>query len=159
METLILQHSNLMSSTEDKSKGSDQPPSTLAPQSFTRFHLPGFGLPLNFTPYEGYDTQKWNGKKEEYEPIHVESAGEGVRLMPNALNSRDLKGGSASYVPPAHTADIWMSISHSHIYMFNDARLRLTTLRELAIIRLMDQLTDKPGWDEKESQRLITHVL
>jgi hypothetical protein len=102
METLILHHSSLMSSTEDKSKGSDQPPSTHAPQSFTRFHLPGFGLPLNFTPYKGYDTQKWNGKREEYEPIHVESAGEGVKLMPNALNSRDLKGGSASYVPPVH---------------------------------------------------------
>jgi hypothetical protein len=31
-------------------------------------------------------------------------------------------------------------------------RLRLTTLRELTMIRLMNQLTDKPGWDEKESR-------
>jgi len=92
-----------MSSTEDRSCGySGQPLATHARQSFTRFQLPGFGLPLNFAPYEAYDTKKWNGKKEVYEPVHVEAAGEGVSLLPNALNSRDLYGGSASYVtlPP-----------------------------------------------------------
>ena len=82
-----------MSSTVDKSRGGNAP----LPQSLPRFlQVPGFGLPLNFTPYEAYDTQKWNGEKEEYEPIHVKGEGEGVRLMPNALNSRDLDGGSAS---------------------------------------------------------------
>jgi hypothetical protein len=69
------------------------------PHGFTRFQLPGFGLPLDFAPYEGYDTQKWNGKKREYEPVHVDSAGEGVKLLPNALNSNDLDGGSAKDVP------------------------------------------------------------
>jgi hypothetical protein len=99
----------LMPSTKDQSLGGgcDHPPTTSstihhdkgASPGFTKqFHFPGFGLPLNFTPYEGYDTQKWNGKKEEYEPIHVESEGEGVALMPNALNQHDLYSGKASYV-------------------------------------------------------------
>jgi hypothetical protein len=55
-----------MLSSEDKSHGRGPIDVHHVPaKSITRFQFPGFGLPLNFTPYEAYDTQKWNGKKCE----------------------------------------------------------------------------------------------
>ncbi|KAF5383274.1 hypothetical protein D9615_005045 [Tricholomella constricta] len=75
--------------------------STDVPQ-FTRFTLPGFGLPLNFSPPQN---------------------GQDRKLFRNALNEKDLADGSV--------------------------QLPLTTLREFTMLRLMNEITDKPDWHKK----------
>ncbi|KAF7977244.1 hypothetical protein HWV62_4355 [Athelia sp. TMB] len=64
--------------------------------------LPGFGLPLSFTPSEA-------------DPQHQGFKGE---LFPNALDCRS-------------------------------SQLRLTPLREFAMMRLMNSISDKPDWNRK----------
>jgi hypothetical protein len=101
--TLSPSPSSMTESTEDKSHGTgDQPPLYL-PHNLTRFQLPGFGLPVDFAPFESYDTGKWNKKKKKWDPVHVESAGKGPRLLPNALNAHDLYGRGATCVRPIHS--------------------------------------------------------
>ncbi|TFK36202.1 hypothetical protein BDQ12DRAFT_725247 [Crucibulum laeve] len=78
-------------------------------------YLPGFGLPINYTPYK-------NGNEE---------------LFPNALIVGDV----------LHE-DRWHS---STAKRRRRNSLPLTTLREFTMLRLMNQLTDKPDWDKKEA--------
>ncbi|KAF7977250.1 hypothetical protein HWV62_4367 [Athelia sp. TMB] len=70
--------------------------------------LPGFGLPLNFTPSRA-------GALAETQ--HLGYRGE---LFPNALDCKS-------------------------------SQLRLTPLREFAMMRFMNEITDKPGWNSKAS--------
>ena len=87
----------------------------------TPFRLPGFSLPLNFTPHKEYSyVKRING---EFQSITVPSQGEGVDLFRTALNEQDLSQGYAT--------------------------LPLITLRELTMLHLMNYLTDKPEWDSK----------
>ncbi|RDB28238.1 hypothetical protein Hypma_001499 [Hypsizygus marmoreus] len=98
------------------------PPMTTS-DTIKRVDLPGFTLPLNFTPRAAFDTFELRGSDGEYVMVHYEAEGEGENLFPNALNGNDLAQGGVS--------------------------LRITSLREIAMMQLMNQLTDKPDWDRK----------
>jgi hypothetical protein len=60
------------------------PRRVLVPVSeFTRFHLPGLNLPLNWVPHEDYIDI------EEEPRIKVPAQGEGNDLFPSALDTAD----------------------------------------------------------------------
>ncbi|KAF8154459.1 hypothetical protein B0H34DRAFT_789969 [Crassisporium funariophilum] len=89
--------------------------------------LPGFGLPLNFTPYAPYQQrEKTKGKEPNtfrWIMVDYPATGEGRDLFRNALSASEAVEGNFS--------------------------LPLTTLREFTMLRLMNQLTDKPEWHQK----------
>ncbi|KAK2757529.1 hypothetical protein FQN54_004498 [Arachnomyces sp. PD_36] len=89
---------------------------------FSRFLLPGFSLPLTFSPKAARDRRRWvDGEiRTEHEP----GTGEGRNLFSNALDCED-EDEPRSAMP-------------------------LTTLRELTMLQLMNEVTDKPGWETKE---------
>jgi len=70
----------------------------MAPQGlqteYTHFMLPGFNLPLNWTPHEKYIKHEYiNGNSISTE--HP-AQGEGKNLFPTALNDADIDGGWTS---------------------------------------------------------------
>ena len=87
----------------------------------TPFQLPGFTLPLNFTPHEAYDADECIDG--QWKKVHLPSQGEGIGLFKTALNEHDITQGYAS--------------------------LPLTTLREFTMLHIMNHLTDKPHWESK----------
>jgi len=55
---------------------------------FTRYQLPGFGLPLNFTPYNEYTTHTYNYRTgEDTEAFHP-ALGDYGSLYPNTLDGQ-----------------------------------------------------------------------
>ncbi|KAK2735679.1 hypothetical protein FQN55_002041 [Onygenales sp. PD_40] len=91
-----------------------------ADPSFTRFHLPGLSLPLDFVPRPGKKTRP---------------AGEGREMLPSPLNDTDID-------------------------FFEDGKFRLplTTRRELRMMRIMNQITEKPDWENKVFNEEITNT-
>ncbi|KAF7979075.1 hypothetical protein HWV62_43573 [Athelia sp. TMB] len=79
------------------------------------FKLPGFGLPVDFTPPRALSFDEGD-RSGENEAQHQGFSGE---LFPNALDNEESN------------------------------QLRLTTLREIAMVRLMNEITDKQEWDRK----------
>ncbi len=61
-----------------------------------RFKLPGFGLPLNFTPRPASTVQVY--ENDEWQDVFQPALGEGEALFPTALNTNDLDDGIALYV-------------------------------------------------------------
>ncbi|MCJ1445848.1 MAG: hypothetical protein MMC23_006353 [Stictis urceolatum] len=92
------------------SGGSSDPAHTIA-----RFELPGYTLPLNFTPRP--ENRHW--RTGEVTP----ATGEGGELFHTALDTRSVEDGYASQ--------------------------RLTPLRELKMMQIMNQITDKTDWETK----------
>lgn len=64
-------------------------PTTGCPQA--RFDLPGFNLPLNWTPHEKYKTRKFDGTTIEFPP-----QGDGKVLFPTALDHARLRDGACA---------------------------------------------------------------
>ncbi|KAJ9318614.1 hypothetical protein DTO271D3_1276 [Paecilomyces variotii] len=92
---------------------------TIPPSKYTRFHLPGFTLPVDWKPHGSRTEYGYLDRKRH---IHGPE-GYGEELFPTALDENDHHSGYASY--------------------------RLITLRELTMLQIMNQITDKPNWDEK----------
>ncbi|KAF7970375.1 hypothetical protein HWV62_24227 [Athelia sp. TMB] len=77
--------------------------------------LPGFGLPVDFTPLRALSFDEGD-RSGENEAKHQGFSGE---LFPNALDNEESN------------------------------QLKLTTLREIAMMRFMNEVTDKQEWDRK----------
>ncbi|KAK2755668.1 hypothetical protein FQN54_005817 [Arachnomyces sp. PD_36] len=93
----------------------------MGPSKLSPFDLPGFTLPLNFTPNAEYTTYAQGDSKGE--AIIHPPQGSGKNLFPSALDVADMEQG--------HTV------------------LPLTPLREFAMLGLMNKITDKPQWEIK----------
>jgi hypothetical protein len=55
-------------------------------QKLTRYQLPGFGLPLNFKPNNGYTSYEWDGDTREHKRVFHPGQGDCGELYPNALD-------------------------------------------------------------------------
>lgn len=74
--------------------------SLVPPAKYTRFHLPGFTLPLDWKPHGGKrDYRHENGQSICYE---LGPEGYGEELFPTALDSEDHEGGYSRYDFGAH---------------------------------------------------------
>jgi hypothetical protein len=60
----------------------------LRPTKFTRYQLPGLGLPLNFTPYDAYTEDNYNWNTRENELIQHPALGDFGSLFPNTLDGQ-----------------------------------------------------------------------
>ena len=58
------------------------------PQKFTRYQLPGFGLPLNFTPYEEHTTNEYDFNTKDDKEILHSPLGDFGALYPNTLDGQ-----------------------------------------------------------------------
>ncbi|TFK66457.1 hypothetical protein BDN72DRAFT_145415 [Pluteus cervinus] len=102
--------------------------SSKTPAPLDRFKLPGFGLPLTFTPCAAKTIQRYqNG---QWEDVLLPALGEGGDLFPTALSTSDLDDGTA--MRP------------------------LLTLRELTMMEVMCEITEKPLWNEKVFDGVIS---
>ncbi|KAA8893383.1 hypothetical protein FN846DRAFT_788030 [Sphaerosporella brunnea] len=99
----------------------DEPIAMRPVPELTRFTLPGFGLPLNFVPTAQFTITDFSDPN--LSEVVYPARGEGGRLFVTALSDRYMRVGRAS--------------------------LRLKPLRELAMLKLMNRITDKPGWEKK----------
>ncbi|TFK66407.1 hypothetical protein BDN72DRAFT_961786 [Pluteus cervinus] len=106
----------------------DTATSSKASRTVDRFKLPGFGLPLNFTPRAATTVQAY--ENEQWQDVFQPALGEGEALFPTALNTNDLDDGIA--LQP------------------------LLTSREIAMMRIMCEITEKPMWHEKVFNRTIS---
>ncbi|KAH8816634.1 hypothetical protein F5884DRAFT_665993 [Xylogone sp. PMI_703] len=98
-------------------KGTSKPAGPVVPPSqYGHHHLPGFNLPIDYTPRKG-DYQR-------------PADGSGRDLFASALRYEDIENRYSS--------------------------LPLNTLRELNMIRIMDNITDKPNWETKVFNTEIT---
>ncbi|KAL1847909.1 hypothetical protein Plec18167_004873 [Paecilomyces lecythidis] len=98
-----------------------QVPALISPENYTRFHLPGFTLPLDWKPYGLRTRHVYEDGKSTSSLLGAEGYGE--CLFPTALDPEDHDSGYAS--------------------------LDMITLRERTMLEIMNQITDKPDWDEK----------
>jgi hypothetical protein len=58
------------------------------PPKLTRYQLPGFGLPLNFTPCDEYTTREYDfATKKDRETLHP-ALGDFGTLYPNTLDGQ-----------------------------------------------------------------------
>lgn len=113
-----------------------------AAEGWSRFKLPGLNLPLNWTPGSPYGGP---------------CSGEGRPLFPTALSGYDICDGWASWVSPRfpgiHTDAKIDHNGHVNLLRLGGAdawnRLPLLTLREITMLQIINQLTDKPDWDKK----------
>lgn len=75
--------------------------STTRSSQLTRFHLPGFRLPLNFAPHAPFNTQNKDSHMSEEQgstAIEVPALGEGAPLFPTALSGKDIDDGYVACV-------------------------------------------------------------
>ena len=89
----------------------------------TKTLLPGFGRPLNYVPNKS----------------HPEYTGE---LFKNALSSADVLGSKIAYI-----SGYFFNRKFTDHFMVGS--LRMVTLREFAMLRFMNSITDKPEWHIK----------
>lgn len=102
----------------------------------SRFDLPGFTLPLNFIPHKAYKKQSYvTNPSSTMKEVEVPASGEGRDLFPSALDPGDIESQ-------------YELLSHGY-QSLTLIRLPLTTLREFTMIQMMNQITDKPGWETK----------
>ncbi|EIM84073.1 uncharacterized protein STEHIDRAFT_140990 [Stereum hirsutum FP-91666 SS1] len=95
------------------------------------YRLPGYGLPVNFEPQPSHKVHRSLGPPTyQYQEVHYPQQGDGDTLFRNAL-----RGGDTLCFRTSTT---------------------LLTLREITMMRLMNQLTDKPLWEEKVFDDNIT---
>jgi len=108
----------------------------MMPREESRCQLPGFGKPLTFRP------KATNGD---------------LLLFPNALNPHDLSWGYVKYrylflqviaMNIITCSCVDTGTTDTNIYAEVDS-LPLKSLRELAMLRFMNAITDKPGWETK----------
>jgi hypothetical protein len=72
-----------------------------------RFQLPGFNLPLNWTPHEkyfkidepGYDKRSFFQMRKTPKKIEVPAQGDGKNLFQTALSDADIQDGKTSLDP------------------------------------------------------------
>jgi hypothetical protein len=57
------------------------------PPKLTRYQLPGFGLPLNFTPHDKFTSFEYNPTTHGTESTFHPAEGDCGPLYPNALDS------------------------------------------------------------------------
>jgi hypothetical protein len=57
------------------------------PPKLTRYQLPGFGLPLNFTPHDKFTSYEYNPTTHETDSTFHSAEGDCGPLYPNALDS------------------------------------------------------------------------
>jgi len=102
----------------------------------SRFALPGFTLPLNFSP--GYASKKryYGLASKPMKKVEVSASREEQYLFPSAL-------------APVGTDSQYELLSRDYIKYLTFTRLPLTTLREFTMIQMMNHITDKPGWEIK----------
>ncbi|TFK71823.1 hypothetical protein BDN72DRAFT_837201 [Pluteus cervinus] len=112
----------------DTSPTPDPKPAITSPP--TRFQLPGFGLPLNYLPRAAYSQYEWDRDLAKSVEVFYEAIGIGKDLLPTMLNSGHIQSG--------------------------DAQLPMTTLREFTIMRLLSAITDKPDWEKKVFDEVIS---
>jgi hypothetical protein len=55
---------------------------------FTRYQLPGFGLPLNFTPYEEHTTNEYDFNTKDDKEILHSPLGDFGALYPSAIDGQ-----------------------------------------------------------------------
>ncbi|KAF5858576.1 hypothetical protein ETB97_004261 [Aspergillus alliaceus] len=94
--------------------------STVDVSEHWEFYLPGFTLPLDFIPFGG--RQLFDYSKPSPQVVR-NPQGARKRLFPSVLNTEDIQKGHAA--------------------------LPFTTRRELAMLHLMNEVTDKPQWELK----------
>lgn len=118
------------------------------PAKLSRFDLPGFTLPLNFTPNKAFEKHVYDAAPPGMKKVHVPASGEGEDLFPSALSlgEGEIRNG-CTY---AYRTSLLISS--------NSDRLPLTTLREFTMIQVMDHITDKPDWEVKVRPAHSVHL-
>ena len=106
----------------------------------SRFDLPGFNLPVDFVPLLPDGQLRREG-------THL---GEGGVLFRNALCDDDRANGELQCVNFVIMPCNCVIIAHGL------SRLPLTTLREFAMLRLMNIVTDNPEWHVKVCARQVS---
>jgi hypothetical protein len=101
----------------------------------SRFDLPGFSLPLNFSPHSAYKKRSYDVASSAMKEIEVPACGEEQDLFPSAL-------------VPGVTNSQYELLSRDY-QSLTLIRLSLTTLREFTMIQMMNYITDKPDWETK----------
>jgi hypothetical protein len=101
-------------------------------QNLSRFDLPGYNLPLNFIP--GMAKVESNGQKSV----------DNIRPFANALYAGSLLGLASQYAEILH---------HCLLTIPDRGELPLITTRELTMLQLMNQITDKPNWHVKVTNK------
>jgi hypothetical protein len=102
----------------------------------SRFDLPGYTLPLNFSPGHAYKKRYHDVASSAMKEVEVPASRKEQDLFPSAL-------------APGATDSQYERLSHDYIKYLTFIRLPLTTLREFTMIQLMNHITDKPGWETK----------
>jgi hypothetical protein len=103
---------------------------------FSRFDLPGFTLPLDFSPCRAYKKHSYDVAAAAIKEVEVPASGEEKDLFPSAL------------APGGGTESQYELLSRDYQYL-TLIRLPLTTLREFSMIQMMNHITEKPGWETK----------
>lgn len=62
------------------------------PSKLSRFDLPGFTLPLNFSPHKATKRRIYDDASSRLKEVEVPAGGEGNDLFPCALSPRDGDG-------------------------------------------------------------------
>jgi hypothetical protein len=107
-------------------------------QNLSRFDLPGFSLPLNFMP--GMAKAESDGQKivDRTWPTT-----EGTHPFANALYAGGKTGLASRWAETLHQSPLTISDRGGEL------SLPLITTRELTMLQLMNQITDKVNWHIK----------
>jgi hypothetical protein len=63
------------------------------PSKLSRFDLPGFTLPLNFSPNKAYKKRIYDSASSSMKEIEIPASGEEKDLFPSALSPTEDQGG------------------------------------------------------------------